>query len=288
MCVVPSVIVGFMLALMLLVAGSRLTPALFLNVARVILDKALWQEGQPAMERQQMLSWAAKALEIASREDTGLSDAALNERCPMIPAMVIGDYYRRQRDYRMAAAWFRRAAVADPYPSVQDAVVLPGWVNITPRGDIAIDWSTSAWHFLIRSGFRPANLAIDEEHGWLTISYGNKLGQDRVRYEWKGPLHIPYWHTLRLRVRVPHGAFLTFYTHSTAGVERHLNYHRGTGEWEEFTIPLNVDELKYIYISISEASPESELSSESSALDYTVDIEPLTFLLDKTAGVCER
>ena len=94
-------------------------------------------------------------------------------------------------------------------------------------------------------------------------------------------MEIPYWHTLYLRARVHLGTWLTFATHSVDGVERHVSYHRGTGEWEEFTIPLDVDSIRWVYISLREPSPDPDTP------DYAVDIEPLVLLLDDAVGGCE-
>ena len=276
----PSVCI---LAVMLFFfAGPTLVSSLSLNLARVVLNKTLWRGEQTALERQQGLSSAATLLEVASRGEANSSAKAVSvEQCSMIPAMVIGDYYRKHTNLQAAAVWLRRAATADPYPVIQSGVVLPGWTSVTPRGDIVLDWSTANWYF--RSDSQPADLAFDDENGWLNISYHNKLGQrDKIIYTWRGPLEIPYWHTLYLRARVHPGTFLTLTTHSVEGVERYVSYHRGTGKWEEFTIPLNIDNIRWIYVSLREPSPDSDTP------DYAVDMEPLTLMLDSAIGECER
>jgi hypothetical protein len=267
--------------LLLLITGERLVSSFSFNLAGVVLNKTLWRGEQTARDRQEALAMTAKLLEVASgKRSSSSTEAVLNKECSMIPSMVIADDYRRQKDLKKAAFWLHHAATTAPYPSLQHAVLLPGWIQITPQGNLVVDWSISSWHF--RSDSQLADLAIDEEYGWLALSYRNKLGQrDKVIYEWKGPLQLSYWHTLQLRARVHPGTYLTFETHSDTGVERHLNYYGGTGRWETFSIPLNVDKLRYIYISISEPSPDSLV------LDYAVDIEPLTFLLDEAAGVCQ-
>ncbi len=262
---------------LVLLSGPHLFSELSLNLAQVVLNKTLWQENQSAIDRQRAFAWAATLIEIASGEKASFSD---DKECSMIAAMTIADYHRKHKDHQATAAWLRRAATADPYPAIQSAIVLPVWTSVTPQGDIVLDWSTENWYF--RSDSQPANLAFDDENAWLNISYRNKLGQrDKVIYTWKGPLEIPYWHTLYLRARVHPGTFLTIETHSTDGVERYINYHRGTGEWEEFIIPLNIDNIRWIYISLREPSPDSDTP------DYAVDIEPLTLLLDDVAGECE-
>jgi hypothetical protein len=273
--------IGCILVVMLLVAGSRLTSSLSLNLAHIALNKTLWRGEQTALERQQALSLASTMLEIASRgEANSPTDVVSVEQCSMIPSMVIGDYYRKHKSLQASAAWLRRAVTAEPYPAIQSAIVLPGWTSVTPQGDIVLDWSTAHWDF--RGDSQLANLAFDDENGWLNISYHNQLGQrDTVIYTWSGPLEIPYWHTLCLRAKVYPGTFLTFSTHSVDGVERHVDYHRGTGEWEEFTIPLDVDSIKWIYVSLREPSPDPDTP------DYAIDIEPLTFLLDDAVGECE-
>jgi hypothetical protein len=270
-----------LVTLLFLFARDRLIPSLSFNLANVVLNRTLWQGNQTAIGRQRVLSLAAGLLEAGSGEKPGpFTETIVSGQCTLIPSMVIADYYRKQKDFVKASTWLRQAASADPYPATQDAILLPGWVRVTPRGDIALDWSSSNWHF--RSDSQPANLEVDDDHGWLTISYQNNLEQrDRVIYEWRGPLQIPYWHTLQLRARVHPGAFLTFETHSTAGVQRYIHYHQGSGEWEEFIIALNAETLRYMYISLTEPS------QDSSVMDYTVDIEPLTLVLGDVAGKCE-
>lgn len=275
-------VVGLVLVTMLVsLTGTRLVSSFSLNLAHTVLNKALWQGKQAALERQQMLSLAATLLQISTGEELDSSvRAASDGQCDMIPSMIIAEYYRRQRNVRATAFWLHRAATADPYPAIQDTVAIPAWAYVTPQGDIVLDWSTADWYF--RSDSQPADLAFDDENGWLNISYDNKLGhRDIVIYAWRGPLEIRYWHTLHLRARVHPGTFLTFATHSIEGVERHVSYHRGTGEWKVFTIPLDVDSIRFIYIALREPS------SDPDTPHYAIDIEPLTLLLDDAAGKCE-
>jgi hypothetical protein len=87
-------------------------------------------------------------------------------------------------------------------------------------------------------GFRadlPAvDVQVDKQIDKLRLSYKNSLGErDRVVYRWTGPLSNIYWHALHLRVNVHEGTFFTFETHSAGGIERHINYFRGDGEWKE-------------------------------------------------------
>ncbi len=271
-------ILVILVATVLILAVSKLVDNATLNLANVILDKALWQR-QTAARRQRMLSWAATLLEVSYGREAVPDVDTHKTQCSMIPALVIADYHRRQGELEKTTVWLHHAIEADPIPVVQDALTLPGWVSIDRKGNIVLDWASS-WRF--RSDSQTADLAMNGEQDWLTISYENTLGQrDKVIYQWSGPLQIPYWHTLCLRARVHPGTFLTVETHSAAGVERHINYHRGTGEWEEFTIPLAIDSVKWIYVSLREPSPDPDTPA------YAVDIEPLTLLLDDVAGECK-
>lgn len=257
---------------------DRLVNKAALNLANGILNKTIWQSGQTATQRQRMLSWAAMLLETGYGEGSLSDDGSRGQRS-MIPAIAIADYHRKQRDFDEALFWLHRAIEADPAPVVQDALILPRWASIDQKGNIVLDWASN-WRF--RSDSQTADLTMHEEQDWLTISYENTLGRrDKVIYQWAGPLDIPYWHKLRVKARIYRGTFLTVETHSAAGVERYVNYFKGSSEWEEFIIPLNVDEIKWIYISVSEPS------ADSSTPDYVVDIEPLMFLLDEADGGCE-
>jgi len=260
--------------------GDRMVSSFCINVASVILNKALWQE-QVAIDRQRSLSLAARLLDVATGElPTRNAELASGAQPAMIPSIAIAEHHRRRRDFALAAFWLHQAASAPPCPSLQDPIVVPAAVSVTSQGDIVLDWSSRAWHF--RADSQPADEALDNVHGWLTISFRNTPGvRDKVVYEWWGRLAVPYWHTLQMRVRIHEGTFLTMETNSRAGSKRHLHYHQGSGQWETFTIPLEDDELRFVYISLSEPSANPTVP------DYGVDIEPLTLLLDQAAGGCE-
>ena len=276
--VVVSVV---LLALVIGLLGDRVVSSFCINVAHVILNKALWQE-QIAIDRQRALSLAAGLLDMAAGElPTPYAEIAPEDQCAMIPCIAIAEHHRRRRDFALAADWLHRAASAPPCPSLQEAIVLPAAVSVTSQGDIVLDWSARAWHF--RADSQPADQALDDVHGWLTISYQNTPGvQDKVVYHWWRSLAIPYWHRLRMRVRIHQGTFLTSATNSRTGRKRHLNYHQGSGQWETFTIPLDDDELRFISISLTEPSASPTVP------DHAVDIEPLMLLLDEDIGACDR
>jgi len=275
-----AVIVASVVTLLSLGLHSVL-PTLFLNVAHVTLNKTLWQE-QTAIDRQRALSLAAGLFDLARGElPTPYAEIAPEDQCAMIPSIAIAEHYRRRKDIALAADWLHRAAAAPPYPSPQDAIVLPPAVSVTSQGDIVLDWSARAWHF--RADSQPADQALDNVRGWLTISFRNTPGvRDNVIYSWWRSLEVPYWHPLRMRVRIHEGTFLTIETNSRAGSKRHLNYHQGSGQWETFTIPLDDDELRFIYILLKDPSAEPTVP------DYAVDIEPLMLLLDEDIGACDR
>jgi len=255
-------------------------PSLCRNLAYVVLNKALWQE-QTAIRRQRALSLAAGLLDAAEGDlKAPHAELAPGDQCAMIPSMAIAQHHLRRREFARAALWLHRAAAADPIPSSQDAVLVPIWVSVTPEGNVVLDWSAPNWGF--RRDSQPANGVIDDQHGWLTLSYQNTPGKrDKVIYRWLGSLAVPYWHTLQVRARVHKGAFLTIETVSPNGRKRHLNYHQGSGQWETFSIPFDDDMLRFIYISLREPSAKPTVP------DHAVDLEPLVLLLDENAGGCE-
>jgi hypothetical protein len=272
----------FVAAMIFAAMGSAIISGLCANLSNVFLNNALWRAGQTIEERRQSLATAASLMQIASNSTAMRPTANMPESaCSMIPSMVNADYYRKHKQLAEAADWLQRAVVAAPSPGIQEPVMLSGWISVTTAGNVVMSWSDPAWQF--RSDSQLASISTNAGGDRLTLSYENAVGhRDRVIYQWSGLLQLPYWHTLRLKAKIHSGTWLTVESHSKSGLKRHLNYYQGTGDWEELDFPLASDDLDYLYISISEPSADSTTS------DYTVDLAPLTVILDKSVGTCQQ
>ncbi len=247
------------------------------NAAIVIINGSLWQSEITAVKRQTVLLWGVKFLEwgiqVPSFNDPDNLD---NEKDSMIRALIKADDQLKKGEIERALWWLNQAIEADPIPRIQSKIILPEWINIDEDGNIVLEWDKN-WQF--RKDSQVAELRMDEVLDILTITYENTFeSRDKIIYQWGGPLDISYWHTLHVEARVHRGTYLTIETHSRTGVMRHVSYFPGNGEWKQFTIPLMVDEIKWIYIMLNEPSADSLTSV------YKVEIKPLTLSLDEFIG----
>ena len=259
----------------MLISVDRFANKAAFNLASIILNKAIWQGGQTGIQRQKMLSGAVLLLE-QNYEEISTFDDRVSKQCSMIPSLATADYHRKQRDFETMLVWLRRALNVESTAVIQDALILPSWISINQKGSIVLDWS-DRWQF--RGDSRFANLVIDGESDYITITFDNASEQKgRVIYQWNGPLDVPYWYTILIHTRVHAGTFLTFEVHSDTGVQRYVNYHRGQGVWEDFTIPLATDSIRWIYISLSDSSSDSSTSS------FGVDMSPIVIAVDADCG----
>ena len=91
------------------------------------------------------------------------------------------------------------------------------------------------WRF--RPDSQPADAQIINKNE-LEISFDNKNkkpGKDWVVYEFLGPLDLPYWDSITLRLRENPGTLFTFHIVYLNDQERYLNYVSGDGTWQEYT-----------------------------------------------------
>jgi hypothetical protein len=267
-----------LVCLLLLLLRSELIRLLPFNLMNVILNKTLWRENQLAAEQQEAVAWAAVLADLSlGLPTTSPATSMADEPCSLIPALVTADHYRRKGDLQEMAGWLRQAAAAPPVPTVQKGVGLPGWTALDRDGNLGIAWSSPGWAF--RPDSQEGQVVVEDDR--FTLSYTNTPGQrDIVIYAWSNPIPVSYWHTVQFRAKVQPGTFFTFSIHTTSGDIRYLNYFPGNNQWETFTFSLPDEEIRYIYLSISEPA------AEAATPIYQLEMEPLTFIFDGAANIC--
>jgi hypothetical protein len=247
--------------------------ALAVNGVYLLLNQAMWRQNQPISERQAALGRAA----TLAGWSFGSSPPAPAEPCSFMPALLRAEYHRRQKDWSPMAGWLQQAAVAPPLPAGSPTIGLPGWVELDEAGNLVLGWSLPAWGF--RQDSQEADVMVSD--GRLTLAYPNQLDQrDVVIYAWSSPIPIHYWHTLQVRARVQEGTFFTLSVATAAGDTRYLDYFTGNGQWQDFTFPINDDQVRYIYLSLGEPT------AEAAAPAYQIELEPLKFILDEGVNNC--
>ena len=254
------------LLLLLATRGTQLYSALGLNLANLAIYRSFSEEQTDATSRQKALASATAWLP----EDTGGTQETAAE-LPMIQASLRGLYYHRLRDWHNAAAWYGSAANGKPIPEQQNQLLISPWMTLDPSGDFELQGTADVWHL---RGDAPYGAAIKKtDSGTLQISCSEITADTKkVAMEWSQEFDIPYHHTLVLKAKSEIGTTLNFETVIDRQLVRHLT-HKGTGKWEDFTIPVEGDHVKYIYVIVRE-------DLESTARSCLAEIDGITFLLD--------
>ncbi len=254
------------LLLLLATRGTQLYSALGLNLANLSIYRSFSLQQTDAVSRQKALASATAWLpgEAGGTQET-------TAELPMIQASLRGLYYHRLRDWHNAAAWYDSAANGKPIPEQQNQLLISPWMILDPSGDFELQGTADAWHL---RGDTPSGAAIKKtESGTLQISCSEITADTKkAALAWNQEFDIPYHHTLVLKAKSEIGTTLIFETVIDRQLVRHLT-HKGTGKWEDFTIPVEGDHVKYIYVIVRE-------DLESSAGSCLAEIEGITFLPD--------
>ncbi len=248
------------------------------NMGHVVLDKVLWQQGLSASRRQDAICLAAHLYAAAEPSDPTSAPTEITQSEPnYVGSLVMADTCRKAGRFGETAHWLRIASECHSSAIADRAMALPAAVTGTPHGDIIVQWYSAGWHF--RSDSQVALTSVDEATGWLCLSYDNDLAQrDKVIYEWRGPIDLPYWSTAALTVRAEQGTFVTIETACSRELVRHVSYYRGSGASTRFEFPLCHGDLCYIYVSLSEPSLGAEDVQEER---YAACISPISLRLDE-------
>lgn len=271
--------------LLMLIAGlsmggvAQIVNGLSVNVAHVILNRALWQEQQNATARQQALALSARFYEVAAKDrEAAFPDARSQDSCQMISSIIAAEYYRRQAAYDMTARWLNRAAHAPPCPPVQKAVVLPAYVQPSVDGSVVVDGASPRWSVRRDTVVDAAVQSKSEEFG--VFSFVSAPESRRAVFVWRLPFGIPYHHTAVIKSRVEPGCTLHIETVVDAESVRHPAQ-VGLGEWKLWEFTVQGESLRFIYILLDDNR------DASTNHECVAEIEYIAFLLDKALVTCK-
>ena len=246
--------------------GGQLFTSFGRNLANTAIYRSFSQEQTDAASRQEALSMAAAWLEREAGE-TGETAAG----AAMIPASLRGLYHHRLGDWQNAAEWYDIAANEEPLPEQQKQLLISPWMKLHPSGDFDLQAIAGEWH--LRADAPPgAQIKVTDRDTLEFTCSGIAKDTKKAALEWSQAFDIPYHHTAVLKVRSEIGTTLNLETVIDGQLVRHVT-HDGTGKWETFSVPLEGDSVKYIYVIVRE-------DAESSARSCLVEIETISFLLD--------
>jgi hypothetical protein len=261
--------------------GIHAFQALQINLGNVNLNKYLWSGEQATDRSQDWLKQAATHYGLAANSQPQITTTCeCGTSCAAIALNLMAIRYRQDRDFMTAAQWFQVIANSN-LQQYYEPVMLPQDIIPTERGDLFITWDKTRWGIRSDSHPKNASVSIDPSTQHLTLSYKNRLDErDSVGYAWGGPLELPYWHTVRLVAKIHPGSTLILETVTENGSTRHVSYYGGTGDWEEFLLPLDGNQLRFLYILLSERS------AQVTTPEHKVEIQPVVLLIDEGGEEC--
>ena len=267
-------IIFFVLAILMTPGG--LPSRFWINMGLVVLDKTLWQEQQSATERQQSLALAASYFKATlDTTEMLLVESEFNDTYAMIPSIVAAEYYRRHDMYDSVATWLNRAASAPPYPSIQKAILLPGWAQLATNGAIVVDGASPRW--AVRQDVVVKAVVQSHTDGIGYFSFSNTPTSNRAAFVWSWPLNVPYHHSVALKARVQPGCILRLETVIDGEIVRHFAQ-PGTGRWEIREFAVRGDSLRFIYILLdatADVGMDEECVAEVDYISFAPDQETI-------------
>lgn len=259
-------LIAFWLCLILILQGKQLFAAFQQNIANTVIYKSFSQSSLDAASRQRSLAIAATSL------GAGLFDEPeTTGDLSMIPASLRGLYYHRLGDWDNASSWYGSAARGEAVPEQQKDLLISPWMELDPTGDFVLEAHTKEWHK--RADTAPGAKLTWSDRGTIEFSCSEILEEPRKAVlEWNQLFDIPYHHTLILRAKAEIGTILILETAIDGQLIRHLT-HNGTGKWENFTIPVEGDHVKFIYVHVREDrnSPVRSCAGEIDSISFLLD-----------------
>jgi hypothetical protein len=222
------------------------------NSAYLVFSRTMVADHIGATERQAALDRFAQFISPAGM--TSAVESSSEET--MLPSIFIAEYHRLQGDVAEAAQWYRQAARSKPEPTWQRSLLYVRRDRLLPDGGILIDDFQTIGNWkpdLVNNNVE--EVVFESQDGIARLSYPNRSDRrDIVAYSLypEGGVELGYHTTLALRVRIEPGAFLTLETKVDDVLERHLNYHEGTGSWDTVRFTLEGEILQMIKLSASE------------------------------------
>ena len=219
--------------------------------------------------RQRVLQFAATSLGVGFQGQS--EESAEASKLPMLPASFRGLYYRRLGDWKNAAYWYGVAARSEPFPELQQQIVVPPRMELTPTGDFLLRASTEGWR--IRSDTAPGAEFTKSDSETIIFSCSEIAEEKKTAsLSWTSTFDIPYHHTLILRAKPEAGTILIFASVMDGKSVRHLT-HKGDGEWQEFVFPAEGNHVSHLYITVRE-------DLNSPVITCQAEIDTISFLLD--------
>jgi hypothetical protein len=237
------------------------------NSAYLVFSRTMVANHIGATERQAALDRFAEFISPAGM----ISAVESSSEETMLPSIFIAEYHRLKGDMAEAAQWYRQAARSEPEPTWQHSLLYAQRDRLLPDGSILIDdfQTTGSWKpDLVNNNVE--EVVFESQDRIACLSYPNHPDRrDIVAYSLypEGGVELGYHTTLALRVRIEPGSFLTLETKVDDVLERHLNYHEGTGSWETVMLPLEGEVLQAIKVSASEPGTSLETADT-----YTVEL----------------
>ena len=252
-----------LLLLVVFVSLANIEPILYKNLAYVSFGQALASDHISAMERQEKLMHFLKYLRLVRDQEISLPDAQDSAEKTMLQAIFIGEYHRFQGDVDEAAHWYLQAVESDPFPLWQDSLSYMLRNGLLPDGNILIDDFSDMRGWVPDSHNNAVDARFERIDRVTSISYRNLPAQrDLLAYSlYPNPLEMPLAHhaVLSIRVKLELGSYLTLEEVTLSnGRTRHLNYYRGTGEWETLKFSITGDILGEIKLIVSEPNEPRE------------------------------
>ena len=285
-------LVGAGLLILLLVGSLRFgNGSLRLNLAHLQFNHLMFPAGPLAQnDAAQLARVGEQYVEVAGGGEQPYAVAApvhdqieemgCRNGSSSLLAWLMAARARYQRDFAATGAWLLQAAASYPANQVTLPLMLP--IHAVPNlatGDIQLMWDNDYW--MPRRDSLPLVAAVEPATNLLTISYENvPQVEDRFIYQWRGNMSLPAWYAVEVVSRLEPGAFLTLEIRTEHGLKRYVNYEPGTGEWETFVLPLEGNQLRHIYILVTDSA------DAVGPPGYEQQLKPLTLLLEPEYQQC--
>ena len=267
---------------LLLLLGAQ-TDLFRANYANLLMNRLIWASPSRSAGYGELLNQTGSSYAKLTTAGEPIQANPLGECATggsSLVAWTMAMQARYHHDWGQAGAWLLRAAAEFPHSRADLPVILPPAARPDPAtGNVQLLWEPPFWG--ARADSQPLAVSADPTTQVLTLTYANTPGvRDMVVYAWRGPLALPAWHTVRIVGKSAPGTYLTLELSTENGLNRYLNYHQGSGEWETFDLPIEGTELRYIYIILNEPSDGVE------ADHYQLQLQPVALRLEPELRTC--
>lgn len=235
------------------------------NFATLQFVRTITAESMLATERQAMLNRYADHL-----DPTATVSPEQNLNNSMLQAFFIGEYYRIQGDIVEATRWYRQAAHANPVPIQQHSLAYAQRSRLRADGSLQIHGFSDLIGWRVAENSNVVDPTTKHQNGLTVLSFPNQIDQrDLLTYQlFPGAIPIGYHSVLSLRVLGSPGSFLTLEATIDGKLNRYINYHSCTGQWETLRVPLEGNQLEAVFLGLSEPNNEPSVPYHKYQLDW--------------------